>query len=117
MTSIYLESLCTVLHQQDLEVSLFPPLNKDFKQKPTIKINNTTSWRQQKETIVNSDKGFVRPVLEYACPSPVWNPVAANTHIEKLQTVQNIAVRVATGCTNMTAIQHLHDKCQVLPLR
>ena len=64
---------------------------------------------------MNSYKAFVRPVLEYACP--VWNPVAANTHIEELQRVQNIAPRVATGFVNMTAIRHLHDECQVLPVR
>ena len=138
MTTIYLESLCTFLQQRDLEVSLgkcsttlFSPWNKDFKQKPSIKINNTTlevmknpkilgvtfdnglnwgahisaasskarnrfnilkalsgtNWGQHKETIVNSYKAFVRPVLNYACP--VWDPVAADTHIEKL--VQNIA--------------------------
>ena len=116
---IYLESLCTFLQQRDLKVSvgkcsttLFSPWNEDFKQKPSIKVNNTTlevkknskilgiafdnglnggahistasskarncvnilkalsgaSWGQQKETIVNSYKAFVRPVLEYACP-------------------------------------------------
>ena len=172
MTSIYLESLSTFLQQRDLEVSLgkcsttlFSPWNKDFKQKPSIKINNTTlvvmknpkilgvtfdnglnwgahisdasskarnrfnilkalsgtNWGLHKETIVNSYKAFVRPVLNYACP--VWDPFAADTHIEKLgpkhwvQRVQNFALRVATGGVNMTAIQHLHDECQVLSVR
>ena len=59
-------------------------------------------------------KMLILHVLGYACP--LWNP-AAKTHIEKLQRVQNSALRVATGCVNMTAIQHMHDECQLLPVR
>ena len=74
-----------------------------------------TTWGQSKETLIVAYQAFIRPVLEYA--SPVWTPIAAQTHVETLQKVQNSALRVATGCTTMTAIQHLHDETKILPVR
>ena len=38
------------------------------------------------------------------------------THINKLQTTQNAALRTATGCTLDTNINHLHDETKILPL-
>ena len=81
----------------------------------TLKALSRTTWGQQKETLLNSYKAFVQPVLEYACP--VWTLAAAPSTIEKLQKVQNAALRVATGCTTMSSIQHLHDECKILPIR
>ena len=40
----------------------------------------------------------------------------SNTNIKKLQTIQNIALRFATGCTRDANTQHLHDKTKVLPM-
>ena len=37
--------------------------------------------------------------------------------MDKLQRTQNTALRIATGCTKTTPIQHLHDETEVLPLR
>ena len=39
-----------------------------------------------------------------------WSPHASSTSINKLQVMQNAALRTATGCTRDTNIQHLHDK-------
>ena len=50
-------------------------------------------------------KAVMRPALEYA--SSVWSPIASSTSINKLQVVQNAALRTATGCTQDTNIQHL----------
>ena len=50
----------------------------------------------------------MRPALEYA--SSVWSPIASSTSIDKLQVMQNAALRTATGCTQDTNIQHLHDE-------
>ena len=49
----------------------------------------------------------MRPVLEYA--SSTWSHLASSTSINKLQGMQNAALRTATGCTQDTNIQHLHD--------
>ena len=56
----------------------------------------------------------MRPALEYA--SSVWSPIASSTSINKLQVMQNAALRTATGCTQDTNIQHLHDETPTLPI-
>ena len=45
---------------------------------------------------------MVRPTLEYA--SSIWSPLASLTSINKLQVMQNAALRTATGCTQDTNI-------------
>ena len=52
--------------------------------------------------------------LEYA--SSVWSLLASSTSINKLQVMQNAALRTATGCTQDTNIQHLHDETLTLPI-
>ena len=59
-------------------------------------------------------KAVMRPALEYA--SSVWPPIASSTSINKLQVMQNAALRAATGCTQDTNIQHLHDETLKLPI-
>ena len=83
----------------------------------TLKILNaltSTNWGKQKETLTNTYKTVTRPILEYA--STVWAPMTKPTHINRLQTTQNAALRTATGCTLDTNINHLHDETQILPL-
>ena len=59
-------------------------------------------------------KAGMRPALEYA--SSIWSPPASSTSINKLQVMQNAALRTATGCTQDTNIQHLHDETLTLPI-
>ena len=59
-------------------------------------------------------KAVMRPALEYA--SSVWSPIASSTSNNKLQVMQNAAFRTATGCTQDTHIQHLHDETLTLPV-
>ena len=56
----------------------------------------------------------MKPALEYA--SSVWSPIASSPSINKLQVMQNAALRTATGCTQDTNIQHLHDETLTLPI-
>ena len=51
-------------------------------------------------------KAVMRPALEYA--SSVWSPIASSTSINKLQVIKNAVLRTATGCTQVTNIQHMH---------
>jgi len=44
-------------------------------------------------------------------------PGTATTQINKLQVTQNIALRIATGCTQTTPIPHLHRETQLLLLK
>ena len=79
-----------------------------------LKALTSTKWGKQKETIVATYKAITRPILEYA--STIWSPIASTTGITQLQTIQNMALRIATGCTSDTNIQHLHNKTNILPL-
>ena len=63
---------------------------------------------------MKEEKAVMRPALEYA--SSVWSPIASSTSINKLQVMQNAALRTATGCTQDTNIQHLHDETLTLPI-
>ena len=51
----------------------------------------------------------MRPALEYAFS--IWSPLASSTCINKLQVMQNAALRIATGCTqtyNICMPKHSH---------
>ncbi|MGK2940486.1 MAG: reverse transcriptase domain-containing protein [Immundisolibacter sp.] len=80
-----------------------------------LKALTSTKWGKQKETITTTYKTICRPILEYA--STVWSPIVSNTNINKLQTTQNTALRIATGCTADTNAQHLHEETHVLPVQ
>ena len=56
----------------------------------------------------------MRLALEYA--SSIWSPHASSTSINKLQVMKNAALGTATGCTQDTNIQDLHDKTLILPI-
>ena len=59
-------------------------------------------------------KAVMRPALE--CVSSIWPPLASWTRINKLQVMQNAALRTATGCTQGTNIPNLHDETLILPI-
>ena len=62
-----------------------------------IKALTATGWGKQKETLMATYKAVMRPALEYA--SSVWSPISSSTSINKLQVMQNAALRTATGYT------------------
>ena len=68
-----------------------------------------------RELLVHCQK-TCRSVLEYA--APVWAPAVSNSYSRwsDLQTVQNLALRIATGSLVITNIVHLHIEIKVLPL-
>jgi len=45
-----------------------------------------------------------------------WSPLTSNTNINKLQIIQNVGLRVATGTTADTNTQHLYVETQVIPI-
>ena len=79
-----------------------------------IKAFTTTGWGKQKETLTATYKAVMRPALGYG--SSLWAPLASSTSINKLQVMQNAALRTAIGCTQDTNIQHLHDETFTLPI-
>ena len=74
----------------------------------------TTGWGKQKETLMDTYKAVMRQALEYA--SSIWSSIASSTSSNKLQVMQNAALRTATGCTQDTNIEHLHYETLTLPI-
>ena len=75
-----------------------------------IKALTATGWGKQKGTLMATYKAVMRPALEYA--SSVWSPIACTTSINKLQVMQNAALRTATGWTqtyNICMTKHSHS--------
>ena len=91
-------------------------IEEKAKQRLTIlKALTGTTWGQQKETIVATYKSLIESLFSYA--APIWYPNASRTSIQKLQTIQNSALRVATGCLMMSSIDHLHMEAELMTVR
>ena len=59
-------------------------------------------------------KLITRLSLEHA--NTIWSLIISNINIKKLQTIQNRALRIVTGCTRDTNTQQLHDETKVFPI-
>ena len=122
--NINYKALPMALHPKILGLTLDPKLTYNahiqniatHAQKPlqVIKELTGTTWGKQKKTLVATYKAVMRPTLEYA--SSIWSPMASPTSINKLQVMQNAALRACTGCTHDTNI-HLHDETNILPIQ
>ena len=66
------------------------------------------------ETLMDTYNTVMIPSLEYV--SSIWSPLASSTSINKLQVMQNAALIIATGGTQDTNIQHLHDETLIRPI-
>src|SRR4029077_17094636 len=118
------KTIPTVKNPKILGLHFYPqlPFNQHVtqtKEKASKTINmlkalTTRKWGKDKETIVATYKAITRPQIENA--RTVWSPIIKQTNMEKLQTLQNTALRIATGCTADTNIHHLHQETLVLPL-
>ena len=71
-----------------------------------------TNWGQQKETLLLTYKALGRSIANYA--APVWSTNASDTSLEKIQRIQNEALRIITGSHKMSSIDHLHSETKML---
>ena len=78
-----------------------------------IKALTATGWGKQEETHMATYKAAMIPALGYA--SFIWSPLASFTSINKLQVMQNAALRTATGCTQQILLRL--TRRTVAPLR
>ena len=97
--------LCFHKHIESIVNRAKPRLN-------ILKLLTGTDWGQQRETIVATFKSLIGSILNYA--APVWFPNTSQTSINRLQIIQNSALRIATGCVRMTPIDHLHTETKTL---
>ena len=86
-----------------------------------MKALTSTKWGNK--TLITTYKTITRPIIEYG--STIWSPIVSRPrkndknikkYYQKLQTIQNSALRLATGCTSDTNTQHLHVETKVLPI-
>ena len=103
----YLRPKTYITHIHNISVHAHKPLQN-------IKALTATGWGKQKETLMATYNAVMRTALEYA--SSIWSPLAFSTSINKLQVMQNAVLSTATGCTQDTNIQHLHDETITLPI-
>ena len=88
-------------------------IEKKAKQRlPLLKALTGTTWGQQKETLIGTYKALIDSLFSYA--APVWYPNASKTSINKLQIIQDSALRVATGCLMMSSVDHLHTEAKIM---
>ena len=80
-----------------------------------LKALTSIHWGKSKETLTNTYKTVTRPILEYG--GTIFGPTITKTQLMHLQTKQNQALRIATGCTADTNNDHLHDETNILPLK
>ncbi len=74
-----------------------------------------SDWGKEKEVIVNTYKAIGKSLLNYCCP--IWTPSLSATSWNSLQTVQNGALRTATGCHRMADIDHLHNETKLMKVK
>ena len=119
------QTIPTVKNPKILGLTFDPKLTFSEHIKNTkVKANNSlkllkaltgTTFGKTKETLLHTYKTYTRPIIEYA--STIWAPIISDTNYEKIQQVQNSALRIATGCTSDTSIDHLHQETKVLPIK
>jgi hypothetical protein len=90
-------------------------VNKANTKQKVLQSLSNNKFGQEKETLELIYRQFNRPTINYA--SPAWHPALADSNINKLQIVQNKALRSITGCTKTTPIPHLHAETKILPIR
>ena len=71
-----------------------------------------SDFGKDKECLLLTYKLFIRSIINYA--APIVYPNYSSTSIEKLQKVQNRALRLVLGCHSLSSIDHLHAEAKEL---
>ena len=79
-----------------------------------IKAISGRNLGMQSKTLIHLYKMWIRPIALYGAPA-YYN--AAKTHINKIQVIQNSALRVALRKTRRTHIEDLHQEGSLIPLK
>ncbi len=60
-------------------------------------------------------KAIARNMLEYACP--IWSPIISESSWNKLQGVQNKALKIITGNLKMASDQHIYQETKIMSFK
>ena len=125
MESVSYTHLTTVTHPKVLGVTSDQQLrfnehitqaaSKANKTLNILKAISGKEWGKSNETILTTYNAITKSHLEYACT--VWGPNVAQTNLSKLDTIQNSALRIATGCTKDTNTDYLYQETKTLPIK
>ena len=74
-----------------------------------------TAFGKDKECLTLTYDAFIRPLLDYC--APIVYPMYSPSSIERLQRVQNRALRLASGCHVKASVEHLHVETKELPVK
>ena len=74
-----------------------------------------TDWGSCASNLRNLYTGYIRSVLEYG--ADIWGNGISETNMKKLETVQNMAARIITGCVYGTNTESLLLEADLVPLR
>ena len=80
-----------------------------------LKALASTSWGQQKETLLMSYKAVGRSIINYA--APVWITNLRDTNYRNIQYMQNEPLRISTVCHKMSSVDHLHAEVNMLKVK
>ena len=80
-----------------------------------LKLLISTHWGKSKKTSITTYIKLLLSIIEYA--NTIWSPIISSTSFNKLQKIQNAALRTITGCTLDTNTQNLHSETKILPLQ
>ena len=58
---------------------------------------------------------MTRPILEYA--GTIYAPIISDKQLTALQVKENQGLRIASGSTSDTNINHIHDETKILPIQ
>ena len=78
-----------------------------------LKIISHTNWGADRKTMIHLYRALIRPKLDYGC---IIYSSARKTYLEKLNTIQNQALRLCLGAFRTSPIQSLHTEANELPL-
>ena len=74
-----------------------------------------SSWGQDRETLLLTYNTLGKSIANYA--APVWSTNKNDSSFKKIQTLQNVTLRTATGAHKMASIDHLHQESLTLRVK
>ena len=80
----------------------------------TLKALAGRNWGCSKEDLRQLYVSFIRSSMLYCAAA--WTPAASATNIKKMETIQNSAARIVTGCVRSTPIEVLNLEAGLPPI-